>query len=442
METKDQIYHFEKSLKLQKKIHKLIPGGAHTYAKGDDQYPEFMPPIIAKGKGCRVWDLDGNSYIEYNMGIRSVTLGHAFEPIIKAAYKQMKNGINFVRPSKIEIEYAEEFLGVLEGAEMVKFGKNGSDAVNGAVRLARAYTGREKIAICADHPFFSVDDWFISTTPMSSGIPEYFNEITLTFNYNDLASVEKMFAQNPGQIACVILEPEKYTPPTDNFLQKLKDVCHKNGAVFVLDEMITGFRAHLGGAQSKYNVVPDLSTFGKAMANGFSISALAGRKELMELGGLHHEKEKVFLLSLTHGGETHALAAAKATLDFYKKYSVIEKLYERGSKIKKGLNKVSEELQLSDFFKVIGPDYCSVYTTLDNDKNPSQEFRTLFLQETLKRGLLMPSTMVSYSHKDADINETIEKIYDVLVVYKKALNEGINKYLVGRSVKPAIRKYN
>jgi len=442
MKKQQKGYQFDKSLKLQKQFHKLIPGGAHTYAKGDDQFPEFMPPYIVRGKGCRVWDVDGNEYIEYAMGIRSVTLGHGFDPIVQAAYKQMQSGINFVRPSTIELEYAEEFLDVLEGAEMVKFGKNGSDAVNGAIRLARAFTGRDKIAVCTDHPFFSVDDWFIGTTPMSAGIPEIFKEPTVKFNYNNIESVEQMFADNTGQIACVILEPEKYTPPADNFLHKLKNICHKNGAIFILDEMITGFRAHIGGAQKKYNIVPDLSTFGKAIANGFALSALTGKRKLMELGGLKHDKEKVFLLSLTHGGETHAIAAARATLDFYKKNPVIEKLYEQGNKLKKGLSKAANELQINDYFQIIGPDNCSVYSTLDLKKSPSQEFRTLFLQETIKRGLLMPSSIVSYSHENADIIETIDKVYEALIVYKKALNEGVNKYLVGKSVKPVFRKYN
>jgi glutamate-1-semialdehyde 2,1-aminomutase len=442
MKNLSKYYQFEKSLKLQTKFHELIPGGAHTYAKGDDQFPEFMPPYIVKGKGCRVWDVDGNEYIEYSNGIRSVTLGHAFEPVVQAAYKQMQNGANFVRPSTIELEYAEEFLDVLQGAEMVKFGKNGSDAVNGAVRLARAFTGRDKIGVCADHPFFSVDDWFIGTTPMSSGIPDITKSLTVKFNYNNTDSVEKMFADNPGQIACVILEPEKNTPPENHFLHKLRDICHKNGAIFILDEMITGFRAHIGGAQAKYNITPDLSTFGKAMANGFSISALAGKKELMELGGLKHDKEKVFLLSLTHGGETHAIAAARATLDFYKKNLVIEKLSLQGSKLKTGLTKVAEELQISDYFQIIGPDYCSVYTTLDVDKKHSEEFRTLFLQETIRRGLLMPSTVISYSHEDKDIEETIDIVHEALIVYKKALNEGIEKYLIGKSVQHVFRKYN
>lgn len=435
------IFNFNKAKELQKQFNKLIPGGCPTYAKGDDQYPEFMPPYIVKGKGCRVWDVDGNEYIEYGMGLRSVTLGHAFPPVVNAAYEQMRKGANFNRPATIELEYAEEFLDLFKGADMVKFGKNGSDANSGAVRLARAFTGRDMIAICADHPFFSVDDWFIGTTAMSAGIPQAIKELTVKFNYNDIESVESLFAKYPEKIACVILEPEKYSTPQNNYLQKLKELCHQNDALLVFDEMITGFRAHLGGAQTKYNVVPDLSAFGKAMGNGFSISALTGKSVIMELGGQNHNRERVFLLSLTHGAETHALAAAKATLEFYKEHNVIEILSNQGRKLSNKLTKAAEELHLAEHFQILGPDYCSIYTTLDQNKKHSELFRTLFLQETMKRGLLMPSTVISYSHNDQIIEETAEKVFEALIIYKKALENGVEKYLKGRPVKPAIRKY-
>ncbi|HEY9115348.1 MAG TPA: glutamate-1-semialdehyde 2,1-aminomutase [Bacteroidales bacterium] len=432
---------FSKSLELQKRFLEKIPGGAHTYAKGDDQFPEFMPLYIAKGKGSHVWDVDGNEFIEYGMGLRSVTLGHAFEPILQAVSKQLQLGSNFTRPAAIELECADEFLSIIDGADMVKFCKNGSDATNAAIRLARAYTGRNLVAVCADHPFFSIEDWFIGTTPMDAGIPQQIKNLTVKFSYNNLESVKQLFAENHGQIACVILEAEKYTPPEDDFLHKLKEICHQNGVVFILDEMITGYRWHLGGAQKKYNIVPDLSTFGKAMGNGFAVSALAGKKELMELGGLNHEKERVFLLSTTHGAETHSLAAAIATIKFYKENGVIEKINEQGEKLEKVLMKASKELKLEDYFSVIGPPACSVYSTNDQNKEPSQAFRTLFLQETLKRGILMPSSVISYSHTDKDIENTGEKVFEALKVYKKALNEGVDKYLVGRPVKPTFRKY-
>ena len=433
---------FSESLQLQKKFNALIPGGCHTYAKGDDQFPEPMPVYIDRGSGCHIWDVDGNEFIEYGMGLRSVTLGHNFEPVVQAAQNQMLKGTNFGRPAKIELECAEVFLDMIEGAEMVKFSKNGSDATNGALKLARAYTGRDLVGICADHPFFSVDDWFIATTPMSSGIPDMYETLTKKFFYNDLDSIEKMFTENPGKIACIILEPEKYDPPVDDFLNKAKEICHKNGALFILDEMITGFRWHNGGAQKMYNVVPDLSTFGKAMGNGFSVAALTGKREFMDLGGIYHDKERVFLLSTTHGAETHSLAAAIATMQFYRDNDVIGFLNQQGSRLKEGVNKASRELGLEDKISMIGPNCCSVYTTKDEKGNPSQPFRTLFLQELMKRGLLMPSGIVSYSHTDKDIDETINRMHDAMKVYKKALEQGIEKFLVGKSVAPVWRRYN
>ncbi len=433
---------FRKSLQLQRKFNELIPGGSHTYAKGDDQFPEFMPAYIEHGKGCHVWDIDGNEFIEYGMGLRSVTLGHNFDLVVQAAYNQMQKGNNFSRPAKIELECAELFLDMIEGAEMVKFCKNGSDATNGAIKLARAYTGREMVGICSDHPFFSVDDWFISTTPMDSGIPKIHKSMFALFSYNDLKSIEDMFTQYPNQIACIILEPEKYDPPKDDFLNKAKELCHKNGALFILDEMITGFRWDNGGAQKVYHVDPDLSVFGKALGNGFAIAALAGKKEFMELGGLLHKKERVFLLSTTHGAEGHALAAAMATMKFYQDHDVIGALDRQGRKLKEGVNKASRALGIENKISIIGPNCCSVFTTKDFDGSPSQPFRTLFIQELMKRGLLMSSSIVSYSHSDKDISDTVEKMYDAMVIYKKALEEGIEKYLVGRAVAPVWRKYN
>lgn len=433
---------FDKSLELQRRFNELIPGGAHTYAKGDDQFPEFMPVYVARGKGARVWDADGNEFIEWGNGLRSVSLGHAFEPITSAVRAQLELGANFGRPAIIELQCAEEFLSMVDGAEMVKFCKNGSDAVDGAIKLSRAYTGRDKVAMCASHPFFSVHDWFIGSTPMAGGIPEAIKPLTTKFYYNDLESVKKIFSEHPGQIACVILEAQKIEEPADGFLHKVQALCRENGAVFVLDEMITGFRWHIGGAQKKFNIVPDLSTWGKALGNGFAISALAGKREIMQLGGLDHKKERVFLLSTTHGAETHALAAAIANIRFYRENQVIERLYEQGTKLEQGFMEASRDLGLEDKVAIVGPPCCSVYTSRDQDNQPSQPFRTLFLQETMKRGLLMPSTIISYSHGDREIDETVAKVHEALVVYRKALDEGVEKYLEGRAVQPVWRKFN
>ncbi|MGA9061089.1 MAG: glutamate-1-semialdehyde 2,1-aminomutase [Terracidiphilus sp.] len=433
---------FSISQAIQRRAHELIPGGAHTYAKGDDQFPEGMPVFIARGKGCHVWDIDGNEFIEYGMGLRAVTLGHAFEPVVEAASRQMQLGTNFTRPAKIEVDAAEEFLGLIEGAEMVKFAKNGSDVTTAAVKLARAYTNRDMIAICGDQPFFSTDDWFIATTETNAGIPRSLGELTLRFHYNDPFGLAELFDRNPGQIACVVMEAEAATPPNPGYLKAVKDLCEQRGAVLIFDEMITGFRWHLGGAQKLHGVVPHLSTFGKALGNGFAISALAGKREIMRLGGLNHDQPRVFLLSTTHGAETHALAAAIKTIQIYIERDVVEFLWRQGEMLKTLVERSIQENRLGGYFEVSGRPCNLVFATRDGNRERSQSFRTLFMQEMIRRGVIAPSFVVSFSHNDADIQRTAEAVHEALTIYRKALDEGAEKYLQGRPVKPVNRRFN
>ncbi|MBE0695797.1 MAG: glutamate-1-semialdehyde 2,1-aminomutase [Anaerolineaceae bacterium] len=433
---------FAKSKELQKKSHAIIPGGAHTYAKGDDQYPELAPGFLVRGKGCHVWDVDDNEYIEYGMGLRSVTLGHGYEPVIEAAYQQLKLGINFTRPSPIEIECAERLQGLISSAEMVKFAKNGSDVTTAAVKMARAFTGRDLIAICAEHPFFSTDDWFIGSTGMPAGITEATRSQTVKFHYNNPDSIREMFAAYPGQIACMVMEAETAEGPQNDFLREAIRICHENGAILILDEIITGFRWHLNGAQKIHGIKPDLSTFGKALGNGMAISALVGRKDIMELGGLLHDKERVFLLSTTFGAENHVLAAAIEVMNTYERQGVIEHLYRQGERLIRGVNQCIEATGTSGFFEVAGKPVNLIFATRDQEKNRSQAFRALFMQEMIERGVICPSFVVSFSHTDQDIDRTIDAVCESLVVYRKALDEGVEKYLVGRPVKPVFRKFN
>ena len=422
--------------------HEIIPGGAHTYAKGDDQFPIGAPGFIARGKGCHVWDIEGNEFIEYGMGLRAVSLGHAFEPVVQAAYKQMQLGANFTRPATIELEAAEAFLDIISSAEMVKFAKNGSDVTTAAVKLSRAYTGRALIAICGDHPFFSTDDWFIGTTELNAGIPDPIRGLTLKFRYNDVSSLAQLFDQHPQQIACVVMEPETASPPMPGYLEGVKKLCEERGAVLVFDEMITGFRWHLGGAQNFHGIVPHLSTFGKAMGNGFAISALAGDRQIMRLGGLDHDQQRVFLLSTTHGAETHALAAALETIRVYREQSVVDCLWRQGSRLQALVERSITENRLEGFFELFGRPCNLVFATRDQDRERSQAFRTLFLQEIIRRGVIAPSFVVSFSHADADIDRTGEVVHEALAIYRKALDEGIEKHLEGRPVQPVNRKFN
>lgn len=432
---------YSRSHALQPKAHGLIPGGAHTYSKGDDQFPEQAPGFIARGRGCHVWDVDGNEFIEYGMGLRAVTLGHAFQPVLDAAYRQMQLGINFSRPAKIEVDLAEAMLEIIDGADMVKFAKNGSDVTTAAVKLARAYTDRDLIAICGDQPFFSTDDWFIGTTEMNAGVPRAVIDMTLKFRYNDIESLQELFDQHPGQIACVLLEAEAVTPPAAGYLKAVKDLCEERGAVLIFDEMITGFRWHLGGAQKLHGVVPHLSAFGKAMGNGFAISALVGKSEIMRLGGLDHDQARVFLLSTTHGAETHALAASLETIRIFREREVVEFLWKQGERLRTGINQLISRHGIAGHFEMTGRPCNLVYQTKDSQCEPSQAFRTLFLQELIRGGILAPSFVVSFSHSNEDIDRTIDVVDQAFRVYARALEDGAEKHLVGRSVKPVNRKY-
>ncbi len=434
---------FHNSQLLRSKAHSLIPGGCHTYAKGDDQYPVLAPGFIQRGSGSHVFDVDGNQYIEYGMGNRAVGLGHAYPPVLQAVRDTLQDGCNFTRPSAIEIECAESFLELIDGAEMVKFCKDGSDATSAAVRLARAYTGRDMIACCADHPFFSTDDWFIGTTKMNAGIPAAVSALTTSFHYNDLASVQALFENYPGRIAALILEPARMEEPQEDFLHQARRIAHENGALFILDEMITGFRWHMRGAQRLYDITPDLSCFGKALGNGFAISALAGKADYMQLGGLTQtDYARVFLLSTTHGAETHAMAAAIATMKVYRDEPVIERLYQQGQQLAQGVEGAIANHGLGQHVRLMGRPCCLAYATLDGDGEASQAFRTLFLQETIRRGILMPSLVVSYTHSDTDIARTIDAIDGALGVYARALNDGVETYLTGRPSQLVYRRFN
>ena len=376
------------------------------------------------------------------MGLRAVTLGHAYKPVLEAAYRQMQLGLNFTRPATIEVEAAERLLEIVDGADMVKFAKNGSDVTTAAVRLARAYTGRDLIAICKDQPFFSTDDWFIGTTDMKSGIPQQISDLTVPFPYNDLTALRELFERYPGRIAGVILEAEAGDPPRPGFLAGVKLLCEQAGAVLIFDEMITGFRWHLGGAQKFHGVVPHLSTFGKAMGNGFAVSALAGKKEIMRLGGLEHDRDRVFLLSTTHGAETQALAAAIETIRIYREQGVVRCLWQQGELLRRLVNRSIANNRLEGFFELKGRPCNLVFVTRDENRNPSQAYRTLFMQEMIRRGVIAPSFVVSFSHSDLDIERTAEAVSEALVLYRKALDEGVDKYLEGRPVKPVFRRRN
>jgi glutamate-1-semialdehyde 2,1-aminomutase len=431
------------NMNYSERLNKVIPGGAHTYSRGDDQYPSNAPQLFERGEGAYIYTPEGSKFLDYGMALRAVTLGYAQKEVADAAIHEIRNGNNLTRPSLIELQAAELLSDLIPAVDMVKFAKNGSNVTTAAVKIARAYTGKKYIVRCLDHPFFSFDDWFIGDTPLKKGIPEEFSNLTLNFRYNNIESLAILFDKYPNQIAGVILEPATSVHPEDNFLHKIKDLCHKNDAVFILDEMITGFRWDLHGAQAYYNIEPDLCTFGKGMANGFSVCALGGKREFMKIGGIKEEgAERLFLTSTTHGAEMCGLGAFVKTVGLYKSNNVIDHLWSYGEKLMTGMNSISKETGIQDYFEANGIACSPNYTTKDKAGNPSLAYRTLFSQEMIKNGILMPWIALSYAHKENELNLTLEAVRKSLQVYSKALGDGIEKYLIGPAIKPVFRPFN
>ena len=425
------------------RISKLIPAGCHTYSKGDDQFPSNAPKFIERGEGAIVWDPSGKKFVDWGMGLRAVMLGHCYPKVVEAVKAALGKGSNFTRPHLIELELAEKLNSLIPSAEMVKFAKNGSDVTTAAVKLARAHTTRDLILFCKEHPFFSVNDWFIGSTPCDSGIPESIKSMSIPFHYNDPESLKAAFEKHKDRIACVIMESMTYVEPKDNFVKKACDIAHQNGAVFILDEMITGFRFSLTGAQGKLGVTPDLSTFGKAMGNGFSISALVGKSEIMELGGLQHSRERVFLLSTTHGAEVHSYAAALAAINEYEQKDVPSFVSKQGKRLQDGFRKVISENDLAEHMTIGGYPCSPIYNLVDPDGSTSFIKKTIFAQEMARKGFIMPYLAPSYSHSDQIVDSTIAAFSGIAgKLCDMFSSPDPSKYVEGEVLKPVFRKFN
>lgn len=424
------------------KAHLLIPAGAHTYSRTDEVFPGNAPKVIERSKGVYTWDVDGNKYIDYGMACRSVTVGYNYKRISDAAIEQIHNGNTATKASKIEVEAAEIMCELFPWVDMVKFAKNGSTVTSAAVKLARAYTGRKYIARCREHAFFSYDDWFIGSTVMNAGVPDEIQDLTLQFSFNDIDSVKNLFERYKGKIAALIMEPCDTEEPKNGFLQAVRGLCTEYGVVYILDEMITGFRWHLQGACKYYGVEPDLVTFGKGMANGFSVAALGGKRDIMDLGGLTPGKERVFLISTTHGAEMSSLGALIETIHVYKELNVTEHIWSIGKKLVRGLEEIAKEYSLQEYFYMQGAECSPNFVVCGKDKRPSFEYRTVFCQELIRSGILMPYIAIAYEHTQKEIDETLEAARKGMKVYSEALNGQVDRFIEGNVIKPVFRKYN
>lgn len=429
---------------FSERAHRVIPGGSHTYSRGDDQFPALAPAAFVRGKGARVWDIDGVEFVDWGMGINNVLVGHAEDEIDDAAIAAIRDGQAFSRPSPLEVELAEAVLPLFPGMDMVKFGKNGSDANTAAVRLARAITGRELVGYDASAPFLAIHDWFIGKTAVNAGVPSSIQALTVGFRFNDIASVEQMFAEHRGRIACVLLEVCRDVKPVPGFLETLRRLCTAEGTLLVFDEVVTGFRYALNGAHSLFGVRPDLMSIGKGMANGYAMSAIVGRREFMERGGIRHDKERVFFLSTTNGPEQSSLAAAIATVKFYREHDVIGRIYERGQQVIDGVAEAARRHGLSGLVSADSDFACRPSPKfLDRSSAPSAELRTLFSQELCRRGVFMPWVCPSFRHGGAEISRTLEAIDRACAVYARAIEAGsVEGLLVGPAARPVFRRFN
>jgi glutamate-1-semialdehyde 2,1-aminomutase len=393
-----------------------IPLGSQTFSKSRTQYPFGISPFyLEKGRGASVWDIDGNEYVDLVNALASVTLGYNNNGVNRAIKSQLKKGISFSLPGKMEAIVAEKLIEMIPSAEMVRFGKNGSDATSAAVRLARAYTNRDRVAVCGYHGW---QDWFIGSTSMSKGIPESVQSLTHSFSYNNLQSLNNLLTTYPNEFAAVIMEPMNSVYPEENFLKNVREVTEKSGTLLIFDETITGFRFSKGGAQELFSVLPDLSTFGKGMANGMPISAVVGRRDIMM------EMEKIFF-SGTFGGELLSLSAANYVLDEIKDHEVIESLHFVGTKLIEGLITIIDSYNLNHVLSVSGHPSWAFLNWSETEEFTSGEIKTFFMQEMFSRGILILSTHnVSTAYRSRDIDKVLDAYLKTLGALGTALSEG------------------
>jgi glutamate-1-semialdehyde 2,1-aminomutase len=412
---KDAMSRYAHSEELLERALRSIPLGSQTFSKSKTQYPVGVSPFfIRRGKGSHVWDVDGNEYIDFVNSLAAITLGYCDPDVDAAVRNQLDDGVTFSLPHPLEIEVAERLVNLVPCAEKVRFGKNGSDATSGAIRIARAFTNRDHVAVCGYHGW---QDWYIGTTARNLGVPKATQGFSHTWLYNEIESLDKLFQDYPDQIAAVILEPMNVIEPLPGFLQSVKELAHKHGALLIFDETITGFRYAIGGAQQHFGVTPDLATFGKGLANGYPLSAVAGRADVMRL------MEEVFF-SFTFGGETLSLAAALATMKKLECEPVIKTLYHQGNKILDKLDSLIKEGNAGDFLSLAGNPTWSFLLIKDVGNYSQWEIKTLLLQEMFARGILTIGTHnMSFSHSDADLEQLFAAYDEVIPLLIRAVRD-------------------
>lgn len=426
--------NYEKSNELLKRAIELTPVGAQTYSKSYRYYCQGdAPAFIDKGEGCYLYDVDGNKFIDFVCALGPITIGYNIKEVNDAVKKQIDKGITFSLQSEVEVELAEKVIDIIPCAEMVRFVKNGSDATTAAIRLARAYTGRDLVALSGYH---GMHDWSIGSTENNRGVPKEVSNLTKTFEYNNIESLEELFKEYPNQIAAVIFEPIQANGPKDNFLQKVKKLTEENGAILIFDEVVSGFRYALGGASELYDVVPDMAAFGKGMGNGLPISAVAGKKEIMKL------IEDGIFVSTTFGGEALSMAGSLAALKILEQPGTYEHIWKLGTILKEGLEELINKYELEDVIIVSGlPPHCGVEFE-DVGSLDYLDINSIFSQAMIHNGIITVGiNNLNLSHTEDEINAYLKAAEEAMVDIKKAISQDSTEgILVGKKVNPVFKR--
>lgn len=418
------------------KARNIIPLQAQTYSKSKLQFtPETSPLFAGRAKGAYLWDIDGNKYIDMVNGLCAITLGHSDQRITNAVKKQLNKGSVFSLSSKLELEVAERISDIIPCAEMVRFGKNGTDATTAAVRIARAYTGRDHIASCGYH---GSADWSVCATTRNAGIPASIGAMTHKFNYNDIQSLQDIFLKHSGEIACVIMEAMNVEYPKDDFLEKCKELAHANGALFILDEVITAFRFR-NSAQEEFGVTPDLCALGKGLASGYPLSAVAGKREFMKLLEPDDNNGDSVMFSMTFGGDCVALAAANEVLKLLVDTNYTQDIYDLGDEL------MTRTRLLLNQYRCIGitltghPSWSHFHFT-DIAEYKAYQVRSLFIQECIANGVLSyGANVISAALSYDNIDRLLDVYNDVLLNIAIGWATGdLEQMIIGKTLAPVM----
>lgn len=408
-------YRYAQSLKQLEKAERVIPLGAQTVSKSRLTLPPGIAPLYAThASGCKIWDVDGNEYVDLIAGLAAVNLGYDEPDITKAVIEQVPQGVTISLAHPVEEEVAQLIVDLVPSAEMVRFGKNGSDATSAAIRVARGYTGRDHIIVCGYHGWH---DWYIGTVASRNlGVPEIVAGLAHSVPFNDLEAIEEELKRNPT--AAIIMEVMTLEWPAPGYLEGVRRLASEYGALLVFDEMITGFRFANGGAQEYFGVTPDLSTFGKGMANGYPLSAIVGKREYMMV------LEKAFFTG-TFGGELLSLTAAKTVLNRIKNTDVIAEISSKGERLTQLVNEVIAECAAEEIVSLEGHPSWMFLVWNPQLGDQLSDLKILFMQEMCKRGILMIATHnIMDSHDETAFQQIAQAYRETLPIIKAAISQG------------------